>query len=76
MDINVKFLDLPYRIHEFVVHNNDLSYTIVLNSRLSHEMNMKSYYHAMEHIKHDDFCCNDSVDMIEIERHDYKKRPH
>lgn len=69
-DIFVKLIELPYTIHSYVVLNKDQSYTIVLNSKLSHEQNIISYWHEIEHIKNGDYEKKCSVDMIELFAHD------
>lgn len=69
-DIFVKLIELPYTIRSYVVMNKDHSYTIVLNSRLSHEQNLISYQHEIEHIKNGDYEKKCSVDMIELFAHD------
>ena len=69
-DIFVKLIELPYTIRSYVVLNKDQSYTIVLNSKLSHEQNMISYRHEIEHIKNGDYEKKCSVDMIELFAHD------
>lgn len=69
-DIFVKLIELPYTIRSYVVLNKDQSYTIVLNSKLSHEQNMISYWHEVEHIKNGDYDKKCSVDMIELFAHD------
>ena len=69
-DIFVKLIALPHSIRSYVVLNKDQSYTIVLNSKLSHEQNMISYWHEIEHIKNGDYDKKCSVDMIELFAHD------
>lgn len=54
-DINIQILDMDTKIPEQLVKNNDDSYTIFLNSRLSRDSQLKSYYHALRHIKENDF---------------------
>lgn len=68
-DINVSMVDLPCSIGAFVVANNDQTYTIVLNSRKSHEQNLKSYLHELAHIKNGDYDKKCGVDLIEIMAH-------
>jgi hypothetical protein len=41
----------------------------VLNARLSHESNMKTYQHECEHARHGDLACCEDVNKIECERH-------
>ena len=67
--INVVYADMPTRIRSYVVANADTSYTIILNSKLSHEQNLKSYYHEIEHIKNGDYDKKCSADLIEIASH-------
>lgn len=54
-EINVQFLNMDTMIPEQLVKNEDDSYTIFLNARLSHDSQLKSYYHAMKHILGNDF---------------------
>lgn len=61
-------MDMDVLISEQVVKNMDDSYTILLNSRLSHERHLESYKHAMQHISNGDFDKADA-DMIELEAH-------
>lgn len=68
-DIFVTMADLPYSIGAFVVSNNDMTYTIVLNSRLSHEKNIESYWHEIRHIRQGDYDKKCSIDLIEISAH-------
>ena len=65
-DINVQVIDMDVMIPEQVVKNHDGSYTIFLNARYTHEYNMKSYQHAIEHINNGDFD-RESGDVQEIE---------
>lgn len=66
--INVQILDMDAKIPEHLVKNADDSYTIFLNARLSQESQIKSYYHALQHIKNSDFEKED-VQTIEAEAH-------
>lgn len=60
------YLNLPYKIRGFAVYNTcDDFYTIVLNSRLSHSQNIKTFWHELKHITNDDFNSDLSVDTIE-----------
>lgn len=66
--INVQILDMDAKIPEQLVKNADDSYTIFLNARLSQESQIKSYYHALQHIRNSDFEKED-VQTIETEAH-------
>lgn len=67
-DINVQLIDMDTMIPEQLVKNEDDSYTIFLNARLSRDSQLKYYYHALRHINRDDFCKED-VQKIEFENH-------
>ena len=68
-DVNTMLVDLPGTIKAFVAKDTDDFYTIYLNSRLSHEQNVVSFIHEMEHIEKDDFYSDLTADQIERVRH-------
>ena len=68
-DINVQFINMDAMIPEHLVKNEDDSYTIFLNARLSRESQLKSYYHALRHIIGNDFG-KDNVQQIELKAHE------
>lgn len=68
-DINYILAPLPTTIRGFVHENDDGSYTVVLNDRLTREANVISAYHELEHVLHEDFSQDKDVDQIEAERH-------
>ena len=68
MDINTKLIDMDVLVGEQVIKNNDDSYTILLNARLSHERQLECYKHALLHINNDDFE-KDNADEIEFKTH-------
>lgn len=67
-DINIQLLDMDTKIPEHLIKNNDDSYTVFLNARLSQESRLKSYYHALQHIAEHDFE-KENVQEIEWETH-------
>ncbi|NBH15585.1 hypothetical protein D3Z36_15845 [Lachnospiraceae bacterium] len=67
-EINVQLLNMDTKIPEHLVKNSDNSYTIFINARLSRDSQLKSYYHALNHIKGNDFEKN-NVQEIETEAH-------
>lgn len=67
-EYRIFYRDLPYSIKAFTVYCDGF-YNIFVNSRLSHEQNKKSILHEFEHIMHNDFDSNISVDSIERLRH-------
>ena len=68
-DINVQLLNMDTKIPEHLIKNDDDSYTVFLNARLSQESRIKSYYHTLQHIANDDFEKED-VQIIERKAHD------
>lgn len=68
-NINVQLLDMDTKIPEHLVKNDDDSYTVFLNARLSQESRTRSYYHALKHIRDNDFEGGD-VQGIETKAHE------
>ena len=68
MTVNTQLINMDVLIAERVIKNNDDSYTVLLNSRLSHERLLEAYSHAIEHIQNDDFE-NMNADTIEFNAH-------
>ena len=72
-DIRVIFESMPPTIKGMVVKTFDTDgdyYTIVLNSNISYEEQMRTYKHETEHIRCRDFFREGaSADEIERERH-------
>ena len=71
LDINTKLIDMDVLVGEQVIKNNDDSYTILLNARLSHERQLECYKHALLHINNEDFE-KDNADEIECKTHGAK----
>lgn len=55
MDYNVVYRDLPIGVPGLCRENEDDSYTIVLNSRYSHEANLHTLFHEQQHIRRNEF---------------------
>lgn len=66
--VNIVFVDFD-KGNEMVVKNEDDSFTILINARLSRCQQLKAYRHALKHIKNSDFYKED-VQEIEKEAHD------
>ena len=62
--IGVYFLNMDTAVEEEVHPNEDGSFTIFINARISHDRQMIAYQHAIEHIMNNDFSKED-VDQIE-----------
>lgn len=63
-------IDFPPKVKESISKNEDGTYSIFLNSKLSREDNIKSYYHALRHILGEDFD-KANVNIVEQEAHTY-----
>lgn len=69
-DVNVVLFDFHHKNgKEMVVENEDGSFTILINSRLSYSSQLSAYHHAMRHIEADDFQ-KENVQAIESAAHD------
>ena len=71
LDINTQIIDMDVLVGEQIIKNNDDSYTILLNARLSHERQLECYRHALLHINNDDFE-KYNADEIECKTHGTK----
>lgn len=70
-DVNVVVIDFKTaKGNEMVTYNEDGSYTILINARLSYAGQLKAYEHAMRHIKENDFQKED-VQAIEYTAHQF-----
>ena len=68
-DIFVHYLDLG-SAKSTITHNEDGSYSIFINSRLSREQQVTEYMHELQHILSDDFNRrHETVDRLEYYAH-------
>lgn len=72
-DVNVYLLNFPNSGKEMVVKNEDDTYTILINARLSHDAQLRAYKHALSHIENNDFEKQD-VQKIEAIAHEISKQ--
>ena len=68
-DVNTVLADMPCSIAAYTVVNADMSYTVVLNSRLNYERQLLAYHHELKHIENGDYDKRCSVDLIEFYAH-------
>ena len=61
-ELKAVLVDLPTSVRGFCYHDADGEEYVVLNSRLTHEQNRKTYRHEQEHIRRGDL---DNPDYIE-----------
>ena len=70
IDLNVQFVDFKTSaVDELVRHNEDDSYTILLNSRQAVNRLETAYRHALWHIHNNDFQSGD-INEIEAKAHE------
>ena len=65
----VLMLDLPETISAYTVANKNMSFTIVINSRLNNRQQQKAYRNELNHIQHGDYDKKCSADLIEFYAH-------
>lgn len=66
--VNVKYLKLPCKVKAVSTENEDGSYTVFLNNKLTYEQNRESYLHELRHIQGNDFDKED-INLIELGAH-------
>ncbi len=66
--IGVYFLNMDTAVEEMVHANEDGSFTIFINARISHTRQMIAYQHAIEHIMDNDFekDCADDIEYSHL----------
>lgn len=70
--INTILVNMPGTISAYTISNVDMSYTIVLNARLTRERLLEAYLHEVNHIENGDYDKRGSVDSIEHDAHKNK----
>lgn len=70
-DVNIFLVNFSAPGNEMVVQNEDDSYTILINAKLSQDGQLKAYQHALNHINNGDFEKFD-VQNIEFQAHELK----
>lgn len=68
-DVNCVMAELPHTLKAYTLTNADGSFTILLNSRHTHEQHLRSYHHEMKHIESGDYDKKCDVDIIEFWAH-------
>ena len=65
-------IDLPLKCRGYIYEDVASGYQCcVLNARLSHETNLRTYQHECDHADHDDFRSSEDVNKIEYVRHNH-----
>lgn len=70
-DVNIYLVNFSTSGKEMVVQNEDGSYTVLINAKLSQDGQLKAYQHALNHIENGDFEKSD-VQSIEFQAHELK----
>lgn len=70
--VNCHLIDFPNAGREMVVKNEDDSYTVLINAKLSEQGRLNAYSHAMQHIESNDFEKYD-VQGIEADGHEIRR---
>lgn len=70
-DVNIFLVNFSTSGKEMVVQNEDGSYTVLINAKLSQDGQLKAYQHALNHIENGDFEKSD-VQSIEFQAHELK----
>lgn len=70
-DVNTFLVNFSAPGKEIVVQNEDGSYTVLINAKLSQDGQLKAYQHALNHINNDDFEKFD-IQSIELKAHELK----
>lgn len=65
MEKIVRLIKLPCAIRGLTVTDSDGNYNIYLNCNLSHEMQVRTYDHEVEHVENGDFNSNKPVAVLE-----------
>lgn len=68
-DVNIHLMDMPVTIPAFVKSNSDGTYSVILNSRLTHERRLEAYQHELLHITSGDYDRTCDADLIELYAH-------
>lgn len=69
MCIILVYQDMPCHVRALTNANDDGSYTIIINARLSHEMQKSAVLHELMHIKGNDFDAEIQADLLEKMMH-------
>lgn len=69
-DYNVIYRDIPCDVGGMVHENEDGTYTVILNSRMTRERQEAAARHEIRHMNGNDFNSGMSADEIEMIRHE------
>lgn len=64
-DFYVRMIDLPSSVHGMTVINDDSTFSVYINSKLSSKQQEEAYIHEISHIVKNDFYNESSIEEIE-----------
>lgn len=64
-DYFVYYEKLPWKIHGMVTPNDDTTFTIIINSRLSDSQKKSALDHEVNHIESEDFYNGLPIELVE-----------
>lgn len=65
MNINIVVTPLPPHVKAITTPNEDGTYTIIVNERLSRDAAIKEIIHELKHIKGNDFGSDEQATLLE-----------
>lgn len=65
-EVNVQIIDFGNSVPATVTINEDGSFSIFLNARLSYERRLEAYMHELRHIESNDLNSRKTVEEIEL----------
>ena len=65
MDMIVRIIRLPLTVKGITVPDESGNYNIYINKDLSHETQVDTYIHELNHIENDDFYADKPISVIE-----------
>ncbi len=68
-EIFTYYADMPTTIRSFVIANTDMSFTIIINSKIGKEQQLIAYQHEIAHIANGDYEKDCTADLIELAAH-------
>ena len=64
-DYFVYYANFPLSVRGLVTPNDDGTYSVILNDRMTDARKLVTYAHEVKHIQHDDFYDDKSIEDVE-----------
>lgn len=65
-NVFLRYIPLPATVKGLTIQDSEGNYNVYLNARLTHEANLDTFQHEIQHIRNDDF--SKYAHIREIER--------